>query len=126
MEKTYKVTIKTKRGFPMPDARKVQTAVWMCDNCLGAGFRNVTVDEVETPPKTKLKVEYGRPLYAVGRLSPNTGKAWLLMYFCDTEKQACNAKARCERNTAGLGAAFADDKFAVFTFCPSLNIWKML
>ena len=126
MEKTYKVTITTKRGFPMPEARRVQTAVWGCDMCLGTGFKDVTVEEVEQPPKTKLKVDYNFPLYAVGRLSPNTGKEWLLMDYFNTEKKAYNAKAKCEKNTAGLGAAFADDKFAVFAFCPSLNIWKML
>ena len=60
----------------------------------------------------------------IGRLSPNTGKEWVLLDFCNTEKKAYNAKAKCEKNTAACGDAFADDKFAVFAFCPSLNIWK--
>lgn len=126
MEKTYKVTLKTKKGYPTPDIRRIRNAVWGCDMFLCASIKDVLVEEVEQPPKTKLKVDYSRPLYAVGRLSPNTGNEWLLMDYFNTEKKAYNAKKRCEKNTAGLGTAFSDDKFAVFVFCPSLNIWKML
>lgn len=123
MEKTYKVTIKTKKGYPMPNAARIREAVFGTGTSYEA-INNVEVEEVPKT-KTKLKVDYNFPLYAVGRLSPNTGKEWLLMDYFNTEKKAYNAKAKCEKNTAGLGAAFADDKFAVFFFCPSLNIWKM-
>ena len=124
MEKTYKVTITTKRGFPMPDAERVRSAVFDARTSYEA-INNVKVEAVETPPKTKVLVDYDRPLYAVARLSPSTGKAWMLLDYFNTYKKAYNTKAKCEKNTAGLGAAFADDKFAVFFFCPSLNIWKM-
>lgn len=126
MEKTYKVTIKTKKNYRAPTMVEIRNAVKQSDHCLGAIIKSVEVEEVEHPPKTKLRVDYSRVLYAVGRLSPNTGKEWLLMDYFNSYNKAYNAKARCEKNTARLGDAFADDKFAVFTFCPSLNIWKML
>lgn len=126
MEKTYKVTIKTKKNYRAPTMEEVRRAAMTSDNCLGATLKSVKVEEVEHPPKTKLKVDYNSHLFAIGRLSPNTGKEWLLMDYFNTKKKADNAVEKCKRNTAGMGAAFADDKFAVFTFCPSLYIWKML
>ena len=124
MKKTYNVTITTRRGYPMPDAERIRSAVFGAGTSYEA-INDVKVNESETPPKAKLKVDYASPLYAIGRLSPNTGNAWLLIDFFNTERKAYNAKGKCEKNTDGI-RMFADDKFAVFTFCPSLNIWKML
>jgi hypothetical protein len=121
MEKTYKVTIKTKKNYRAPTIVEIRNAVMASDHCLGATLKSVEVEEVEHPPKTKLRVDYCHPLYAIGRLSPNTGKEWLLMDYFNSYKKAYNAKARSEKITAVLGDAFADDKFAVFVFTTSGN-----
>jgi len=121
MEKTFKVTIKTKKGYRMPTVVEIRNGAFASDHCLGATIKSVEVEEVEKTSKPKVKVVQEYPLYAIGRLSPNTGKEWVLLDYYNSSKKAYNAKMRCEKNTAACGAVFADDKFAVFVFTASGN-----
>lgn len=123
MEATYKVTIKTKRGFPMPDADKVRTAVF------GTGVNHeaiadVAVEKVEKPKGPKVDVIYAQPLFAVGRKAPGV-KEWMLFYYCDTEKKALNAAEKSRRRFA---ECLPDDpsEFAAFAACPAENRWRKL
>ena len=120
MEKTYKVTIKTKKGYPMPDAEKVRNAVFGTGTSYEA-INNVEVEEVSKP---KFKFDFGKPIYALGRLSPNTGKEWIFIEYFNNYKKAIQAKDKSEKKAAGMGNAFADDKFSVFIFSPLHNMWN--
>ena len=62
MEKTFKVTIKVKKGYRMPDSRSIYNAVKMTDHCLGATIKSVEVEEMEKTSKPKVKKERARML----------------------------------------------------------------
>lgn len=55
MEKTFKVTITTKKGYRMPTVEEIRNGVKTSDHCLGATIKSVEVVEhpmrIE-PPKT--------------------------------------------------------------------------
>ena len=120
MEKTFKVTIKTKKGYRMPTVVEIRNGAFASDHSLGATIKSVEVEEVEKTSKPKVKVVQDYTLYAVGK---KVKGEWRLFGFFDSKKRAENALRKSVNN---LLRCFIKMEVAMLEFSPSVGVWRVV